>query len=151
MRSVCGAALLCLLAAVAWHHRQDLAQLGSSLSWRHPTTGTAQTRTSSALAPAQPCTTEPIRCTPASTTPSTVWPRRPATPPATLVRKCVNGSSVLYTDEHCPHGHQPMALTGGTFNVVSGRSTDTEPADETSDNPVMGGLPERVMQLAARF
>lgn len=151
MRSVCAAAVLCLLAAVAWHHRQNLADWGSSLSSRLPATSPTQTLTGSALAPAEPCTAATTRCTPSSTAPSTVWQRRPATPPATIVRKCVSDSSVLYTDEHCPHGHQPMALTGGTFNVVSGRSSDTATSDKAGDNPVIAALPQRVLQLATRF
>ena len=146
MRSVCAAALLCLVAAVAWHHRHNPRLQGWLALWHQPADSVVVAPSAEPVQAAGPCPAAEARCP--QPAPVAALLRSVETKAPSVVRKCVSDTSVLYTDEHCPHDHRPMAMTGGTFNVVSGRSTAAEPP---ADEPILGGLPQRAMQLAARF
>lgn len=116
---------LVLLLAAAWRYREPLTALAQPADRTPPPPFQFDNGTVRVQAP------------PASAAPQASADVRPGG-----LRKCVQGKSVVYTDQPCPQGASEQGVTGGTVNAVPGQRPPAPEAPHAA-----GALPPQTKTL----
>lgn len=119
---------LVLLLAAGWRYREPLTALVRPADTAKPPPFQFDNGTVRTYAP------------PASATPQAQADVRPGG-----LRKCVQGKSVVYTDQPCPQGASEQGLTRGTVNAVPGQKP--APTAEAAAAGPAGALPPQTKTL----